>query len=67
MHDEQAGNDLKGTLDNLNQGSLLLAEDLEAAKHNFLLRGFFRKQERTRAKALAEAETDTREASPAAE
>jgi phospholipid/cholesterol/gamma-HCH transport system substrate-binding protein len=41
--DEEAGTDLKGTLDNLHLGSRLLVEDLQAAQHNFLLRGYFKK------------------------
>ena len=46
MHDDEAGADLKRTLDQLDRGSFLLTEDLEALQHNFLLRGFFRKRER---------------------
>lgn len=51
LHDEAAGHDLKVTLDNLNRASGLLSEDLEAAQHNFLLRGFFKKREKAAAKA----------------
>ena len=46
MHDKEAGGDLKATLDNLNRGSVLLNDDLEALQHNILLRGFFRKRAR---------------------
>lgn len=46
MHDAEAGSDLKVTLDNLSTSSALLAEDLEALQHNFLLRPFFKKKER---------------------
>jgi phospholipid/cholesterol/gamma-HCH transport system substrate-binding protein len=46
LHDEPAGADVRLTLDHLNNGSRLLSEDLEAAQHNFLLRGFFKKRER---------------------
>lgn len=49
--DEAAGADLKATLANLNQGSVLLNEDLEAAQHNILLRRYFRKKARAEAKA----------------
>jgi phospholipid/cholesterol/gamma-HCH transport system substrate-binding protein len=56
LHDREAGADLKTVLSNLTEGSELLAEDLEAAQHNFLLRGFFRKAER---KAASEAEATT--------
>jgi phospholipid/cholesterol/gamma-HCH transport system substrate-binding protein len=31
---------------NLKKGSQGLSEDVEAAKHNFLLRGFFRKKKK---------------------
>ncbi|MBA2322319.1 MAG: MCE family protein [Deltaproteobacteria bacterium] len=51
MHDEAAGTDMKAVLDNLNDGTRLLAEDLEAVQHNFLLRGFFKKKEKEERKA----------------
>ena len=46
LHDQEAAAQLKATLENLNRGSALLADDLEAAQHNFLLRGFFKKREK---------------------
>jgi phospholipid/cholesterol/gamma-HCH transport system substrate-binding protein len=49
MHDEAAGADMKATLSNLNEGTRLLAEDLEAVQHNFLLRGFFKKKDKEEA------------------
>jgi phospholipid/cholesterol/gamma-HCH transport system substrate-binding protein len=52
--DEKAGADLKETIENLSRGSKLLAEDLEAAQHNILLRGFFRKKEKEAEKSEAE-------------
>lgn len=55
--DNEAGADLKATLDNLNDSSRLLAEDLEAAQHSFLLRHFFKKKERAAARAAAESST----------
>ncbi len=61
MHDVEAGSDLKVTLGNLSASSALLAQDLEALQHNFLLRPFFRKQERVEkreAKAEAKAEAE---------
>ena len=51
VHDTEAGADVKATLDNLNESSRLLSEDLEAAQHNFLLRHFFKKKEKAAKKA----------------
>lgn len=53
LHDKPAGGDLRSTLDNLERGSLLLNDDLEALQHNFLFRGFFKKRAKEAAKAAA--------------
>jgi phospholipid/cholesterol/gamma-HCH transport system substrate-binding protein len=37
---------IDSTMTNLNKATILLNEDLEAMKHNFLLRGYFKKQEK---------------------
>jgi len=42
---------IDSTMTNLNQASLKLNENLEALKHNFLLRGYFKKLEKERVKA----------------
>jgi phospholipid/cholesterol/gamma-HCH transport system substrate-binding protein len=56
LHDKAAGDDTQTTLNNLALASHLLAEDLEAAQHNFLLRHAFKKREREAARDAREAE-----------
>lgn len=47
---------IDSTMTNINAASIKLNEDLEAMKHNFLLRGYFKKQEKEKAKAAKAAE-----------
>jgi phospholipid/cholesterol/gamma-HCH transport system substrate-binding protein len=46
LNDEQVAGHLKMILLNLDSSSKKLDDDLEAAQHNFLLRGFFKKREK---------------------
>jgi phospholipid/cholesterol/gamma-HCH transport system substrate-binding protein len=47
---------IDSTMTNINAASIKLNEDLEAMKHNFLLRGYFKKQEKAKAKAAKQIE-----------
>jgi phospholipid/cholesterol/gamma-HCH transport system substrate-binding protein len=51
LNDSSAANSLKVMIKNLETSSQKLDEDLEAAQHNFLLRGFFKKKAKAEAKA----------------
>jgi phospholipid/cholesterol/gamma-HCH transport system substrate-binding protein len=50
-NDPKLVNQIDSTMVNINQASGKLNENLEALKHNFLFRGYFRKQEKAKAKA----------------
>lgn len=54
--DEKFANSLTKTLTNLQTGSKGLSENMEAAKHNFLLKGYFNKKKKAEAKKLEEIE-----------
>ncbi|HEY8972475.1 MAG TPA: MlaD family protein [Puia sp.] len=50
LKDTGLSTNISATVKNLRQGSEGLKENMEAAKHNFLLRGYFRKQEKEKKK-----------------
>lgn len=56
LNDDGVAEDLEKTIENLKKGTKGLEQNMEAAKNNFLLRGYFRKQEREKEKARKEAE-----------
>jgi phospholipid/cholesterol/gamma-HCH transport system substrate-binding protein len=50
LHDTSLSSNISSTMKNLKKSSEGLNENMEAAKHNFLLRGYFRKKEREKKK-----------------
>jgi len=58
LNDPKSAAKLQSTFDNLQQGSIKLNEDLEAAQHNFLLRGFFKDREKAKADSIKKAKHD---------
>src|SRR5450432_4223096 len=56
LGDSSMGNNLNATMVNLKKGSAGLNENMEAAKHNFLLRGYFKKKKKEEDKKKKEAE-----------
>ena len=61
LGDSSMGDNLHATMVNLKNGSAGLNENMEAAKHNFLLRGYFRKKQKEEDKKKKEAEEKKKE------
>lgn len=62
IKDEKMADNIDQTVSNLKTSSKKLDENMEAAKHNFLLRGYFKKKEKAEAKAKEEAAAKAKEA-----
>lgn len=56
INDDSMANDLDATMTNLKTSTKKLDENMEAAKHNFLLRGYFKKKERAKERQKKAAE-----------
>jgi phospholipid/cholesterol/gamma-HCH transport system substrate-binding protein len=61
LGDTSMGNNLHATMVNLKKGSAGLDENMEAAKHNFLFRGYFKKKQKEEEKKKKEAEEKKKE------
>jgi phospholipid/cholesterol/gamma-HCH transport system substrate-binding protein len=53
LKDTASANDLRKTMENVKNGTYSFSEDMEALKHNFFFRGYFRRQERQNEKDKA--------------
>lgn len=53
LNDKAVAQRLRSTIENADEASQKLDENMEALQHNFLFRGYFRKQEKRRAKEAA--------------
>ncbi len=56
LMDEKMGQKLNATLSNLETGTKGFSENMDAAKHNFLLKGYFNKKEKAAAQKQEEAQ-----------
>ena len=54
LMDEQMGNKLDASMTNLQKGTKGFDDNMQAAKHNFLLKGYFNKKEKEKAKKQEE-------------
>ncbi|MBI2279476.1 MAG: hypothetical protein HYU68_02130 [Bacteroidetes bacterium] len=50
VNDTTLVNNLEKSMDNIQKGTAAFNENMEALKHNFLVRGYFKKQEKLKKK-----------------
>lgn len=62
VNDEKLGQSVENSLHNIQGATKGLNENMEAAKHNFLLRGYFKKKEKAEEKKKKELEEQKKEA-----
>ena len=55
---------IKSTMSEIQQGAAGFKDNMEAAKHNFLLKGYFKKKEKEKADAIAKAKQDSAQMAP---
>lgn len=55
LNDKKSADQVRTSLNNLEQSSIKLNDDLEAAQHNFLLKGFFKKRAKAQEDSLKKA------------
>jgi phospholipid/cholesterol/gamma-HCH transport system substrate-binding protein len=65
LNDQSAAADIRSTLRNLQAASIKLDEDLEAAQHNFLLKGYFKKKAKKEAEENKKADLEQKAATTA--
>ncbi len=66
LYDDQMAKNLEGTVSNLKQGTAGFSENMTALKHNFLLKGYFKKKQQKKEEEAAEkaAQQDSTSAGP---
>jgi len=55
LNDQKSADQVKASINNLQAGSVKLNDDLEAAQHNFFLKGFFKKRAKAQADSIKNA------------
>jgi phospholipid/cholesterol/gamma-HCH transport system substrate-binding protein len=61
LSDKEMADRLKNTIENAEQATEKLDDNMQALQHNFLLRGYFKKQEKRKAKEAASSATSKNE------